>query len=733
MRFWICYQSNVSGPFGPQELARQFPQLGPETLVCPEDSSGEKVGDWKSAKDFAELAPYLHSSAVRTAEAAPARTSFSPPPKPPRFGALGAASVGPSAKHPLAPLVYELVNYMQATQQEVISKEEGAAGLLSRLSAQDEQVRQLSEALNQLRLAPDKNFEQYRREMSALEEKLGKEVGRLRETLRELTDELDSRGEKARRQMAEAFAQKTAEADEHIAQLKGRIGDLQGLIKRADAHIGDTEQKLESFDARLQQSDQRIQQDLKDSGRETEEKLQKLGQQLREFSDTLRRLEQQAQTSQDVKDQHAGERLDLAQKQLELAMSLLKTAEEKSKKQEEELSGLKSFVEGALSAQRDNLAAEMAEATRRAEEKSAEWSQAAQKTALLEERLARTESLEADFRALMADFLEVKKASLAPGELEKLIHRELESKHSDLGTFNSELHAIAERLGALDRQSAELKSFTSGLAGSSGRRLDALETHIPRVGEVFETLHKNREGLELALDQVKEILSLKSGVEESARKQASEAGALAKKVERLERAIEDFGRKFDRLETEPAELRGPGGVRDAAAEAAPAPQMESEWQSAQKNLAEVERMLDEKLPSLEKRIGDWDAREKDLQARLESRLIDEIFALERRLQPAPPVHPSSPISPLSAGLAILPESSEGIAPEAAKEPTPPAPRSLVEGSAVHAPAPEAVVAKPPLEQPALQTALEAEPLAQPGPEGTAAPLAQPGPRSSAQG
>ncbi|MBI4056517.1 MAG: hypothetical protein HY399_03110 [Elusimicrobia bacterium] len=55
MKYWVCLQGHILGPYFPHEL-KSMAGFGAETLVCPEGASGAQEGDWRTAEAFQDLA-----------------------------------------------------------------------------------------------------------------------------------------------------------------------------------------------------------------------------------------------------------------------------------------------------------------------------------------------------------------------------------------------------------------------------------------------------------------------------------------------------------------------------------------------------------------------------------------------------------------------------------------------------------------------------------------------------
>src|SRR6476661_5450167 len=71
MRYFVYKDSEVLGPFTPEDLERSVP-LRPDTLVCEESVSGRRDSDWRLLGEIAEL-----SGSVLTAPPLPAEEPLS--------------------------------------------------------------------------------------------------------------------------------------------------------------------------------------------------------------------------------------------------------------------------------------------------------------------------------------------------------------------------------------------------------------------------------------------------------------------------------------------------------------------------------------------------------------------------------------------------------------------------------------------------------------------------------
>lgn len=65
MKYWFYSEGNILGPYEPAEMLA-LPAFAEESLVCPETSTGDNPGDWRTAAQTGEIASALSMGSGRT-------------------------------------------------------------------------------------------------------------------------------------------------------------------------------------------------------------------------------------------------------------------------------------------------------------------------------------------------------------------------------------------------------------------------------------------------------------------------------------------------------------------------------------------------------------------------------------------------------------------------------------------------------------------------------------------
>ena len=68
MKYWLYSEGNILGPYDPAEMLA-LPAFAEESLICPENATGDNPGDWRPASQVGELASALSVGVGRTISA----------------------------------------------------------------------------------------------------------------------------------------------------------------------------------------------------------------------------------------------------------------------------------------------------------------------------------------------------------------------------------------------------------------------------------------------------------------------------------------------------------------------------------------------------------------------------------------------------------------------------------------------------------------------------------------